>query len=93
VKVVGVAFSGEQRIAKVEVALAGRAWQSAKIVENGGRYGFSVFEHAFDLAPGSHTIRARATDESGAMQNDAARWNPSGYLHNAIDDVTIEVAT
>lgn len=92
VKVVGVAFSGEQRITKVEVALAGGAWQPAKIVDSGGRYGFSVFEHAFELAPGSHTIRARATDESGATQTDTAVWNPSGYLHNAIDSVTIEVA-
>ena len=41
----------------------------------------------------AEVYRARATDESGAMQTDAALWNPSGYLHNSVENVTIEVAT
>jgi sulfite oxidase len=87
----GVAFSGEQRIVKVEVALDGGAWQAAKLVDDGGLYGFTVFEHTLTLAAGSHTIRARATDASGAAQPETQQWNPSGYLYNVIDSVTVEV--
>lgn len=91
VKVQGVAFSGGPKIKHVEVSADGGPWMKAKITDDGGRYGFSVFEHTVTLAPGTHTVRSRATDSSGATQPEQAVWNPSGYLHNAIDVVTIEV--
>jgi sulfite oxidase len=91
VEVVGVAFSGGEKIARVDVSIDGGPWQKAKITDDGGRYGFSVFSHAATLQPGTHTVRSRATDASGAVQPEQALWNPSGYLHNAIDVVTIEV--
>jgi sulfite oxidase len=89
--VVGVAFSGGEKIARVEVSVDGGPWQRATITDDGGRYGFSVFSHGVTLGPGAHTLRSRATDAAGAVQPEQAVWNPSGYLHNAIDVVTIEV--
>jgi sulfite oxidase len=91
VDVVGVAFSGGEKIARVDVSVDGGPWQKAKITDDGGRYGFSVFAHSATLQPGTHTVRSRATDSTGAAQPEQAVWNPSGYLHNAIDVVTIEV--
>jgi len=91
VEVVGVAFSGGEKIARVDVSIDGGPWQKAKITDDGGRYGFSVFAHTATLQPGSHTVRSRATDATGAVQPTQPVWNPSGYLHNAIDVVTIEV--
>lgn len=91
VKLVGVAFSGGEKIKRVDVSADGGAWVKANIIDDGGRYGFSVFEYSFTLAPGSHTLRSRATDATGAVQPEQAQWNPSGYLHNAIDSVVVEV--
>ena len=34
-------------------------------------------------------LLARATDSRGRVQNDSAPWNPSGYLWNAVDRVTV----
>jgi DMSO/TMAO reductase YedYZ molybdopterin-dependent catalytic subunit len=91
VDVVGVAFSGGEKIARVDVSIDGGPWQKAKITDDGGRYGFSVFAHSAMMLSGTHTVRSRATDAKGAVQPEQAVWNPSGYLHNAIDVLTIEV--
>jgi hypothetical protein len=91
VQVTGVAFSGGERVARVDVSVDGGPWTKAAIVDDGGRYGFSVFSLAVPLSPGVHTMRSRAADTSGAVQPEQAVWNPSGYLHNAIDVVTVEV--
>jgi sulfite oxidase len=88
----GVAFSGGgRRIARVDVSVDGGAWSKAVIEDDGGRYGFSVFAAAVTLSPGSHVLRSRATDEAGHVQPETAVWNPSGYLHNAIDVATVLV--
>lgn len=90
--VTGVALSGGgHTIASVEVSVDGGGWRPAPIVDNGGRYGFSVFSLAVDLAPGAHVLRSRATDSAGATQPEAAVWNPSGYLENAVHAVDVVV--
>ncbi len=91
VKVLGVAFAGGEKITRVDVSADGGPWMKARIVDDGGRYGFSVFEHTVTLGQGSHVLRSRATDAAGDVQPEQAVWNPSGYLHNAIDQVAIEV--
>lgn len=91
-KVSGVAFSGGGRkVVRVDVRVDGGPWTRARIVEDGGRYGFSVFQQDVTLSPGTHVVQSRATDEAGAVQPDVAVWNPSGYLHNAIDTVDVRV--
>lgn len=93
VTVQGVAFAGEQRVAKVDVSIDGGAtWAAAKLTDTGGgTYGFTMFEHAFDARPGKLRIVSRATDAGGAVQPAAPVWNPAGYLYNAIDGVDVEV--
>jgi sulfite oxidase len=91
-ELVGVAFSGEARIAKVEVTVDGGAtWKAATLDKPDSAYGFRVFRHAWKAAPGKHRIAARATDSKGATQSAEPVWNPSGYLHNAIEYVDVEV--
>jgi len=92
VTVRGVAFSGGQKIARVDISVDGGPWQRADLVDDGGPYGFSVFSRVVTLAPGPHALRSRATDASGAVQPVEPVWNPSGYLHNAIDSVLVMVA-
>lgn len=90
-KVRGVAFSGGHGIAKVDVSVdGGKTWQAANL-ETGGAYGFTVFEHSFIAAPGPCTILSCAIDEKGNRQPERPLWNPSGYLHNAIDRVEVPV--
>ena len=91
-ELVGVAFSGEARIKKVDITLdAGATWQPAKLDPHDSAYGFRLFRFAFDAKPGKLRIGSRATDTTGAVQPVEPVWNPSGYLYNAIELVDVEV--
>jgi sulfite oxidase len=89
-ELVGVAFSGEARIAKVEITVDGGAtWKPAKL-EADSDYGFRVFRYPWTPAAGAHRVASRATDTAGATQPAEPVWNPSGYLYNAIEYLAVE---
>ncbi len=91
-ELVGVAFSGEAGIEKVEVSVDGGAsWAPAKLDGPATPYGFRVFRFPWRPAEGRHVLACRATDANGAVQPEAPEWNPAGYLYNAIDKVTVHV--
>jgi len=53
---------------------------------------WQVVGHRDQVAkPGDYTALSRATDSQGRVQPEAPVWNPSGYLYNAYDQVTINV--
>ena len=93
--VVGVAFSGEAPIAKVEVSLDdGKTWQLAKLEGEPGAGRWSVFRAStFDRrrAGARYARVARATDRKGNVQPEHAAWNPSGYFWNGWHAVSWEV--
>ncbi|MCU1649910.1 MAG: hypothetical protein QOJ30_2194 [Pseudonocardiales bacterium] len=64
----GIAWSQPIGISKVEVRSDGGPWQTAQLsTEVNGRT-WRMWRADFDLAPGHHTIQARATDADGATQ-------------------------
>lgn len=83
----GVAFSGRDRVAKVEwSADGGHAWQPARLGEDLGRYAFRTFRA--DWTPpqgGNYVLAVRATDAAGNTQSDEPLWNPGGYQWNRIE--------
>lgn len=92
-EIVGVAFSGDAPVAKVEVSLDdGKTWRAAKLEGEAGVGRWNVFRFAFERSePGRVRALARATDRKGNAQPERARWNPSGYFWNAWHAVTWEV--
>lgn len=93
VAVHGVAWAGEAEIAKVEVSTDGGAtWVPATLAQRHARYAWRLWSFQWNAKPGEHAIRSRATDSQGRVQPEAADWNPSGYLYNAIDEVKVHVA-
>jgi hypothetical protein len=87
----GVALSGTARVKSVEVSVdGGQTWARAKL-EPASRYGFTVFAHPWSAVPGKYRLVSKATDESGQAQPLTPRWNPSGYLYNALDPFDVEV--
>lgn len=87
----GVAWTGgEAVVTKVEVS-AGGAWQPAALEGPARPYAWRPWRVSLDLAPGLMTIRARASDSSGAIQPESSPWNRSGYLWNGYDRVACEV--
>jgi sulfite oxidase len=96
VEVRGYAFAGgERHVARVDVSLDGGAsWLRAELLEDLGRWAWRRWRATLALAPGEHEILVRAWDSSAATQpeNEAALWNPKGYVNNARPRVRVRAA-
>ena len=83
----GYAFAGgERHVARVDVSLDGGArWAQAELLEDLGPWAWRHWRVTVDLTPGEHEIVVRAWDSSAATQpeDEAALWNPKGYVNNA----------
>jgi sulfite oxidase len=93
VEVRGYAFAGGERyVARVDVSLDGGAtWAQAELLDDLGPWAWRHWRTTVDLAPGAHEILVRAWDSSAATQpeDEAALWNPKGYVNNARPRVTV----
>jgi len=94
-RVAGFAWAGEADIVRVDVSMdGGRSWQRASLGRDRSPYAWRAFDHEWRVrAPGTYTLLARATDARGRVQNDLPPWNPSGYLWNAVDRVSVTLGT
>jgi sulfite oxidase len=96
VEVRGYAFAGGERyVARVDVSVDGGAgWSQAELLDDLGRWAWRHWRITVDLARGEHEIVVRAWDSSAATQpeDDAALWNPKGYVNNARPRIRVRVA-
>jgi len=90
----GVAWDGGNGIAQVEVSTdGGNSWHPAKLKQDYGRFSWRQWHQVFEpKRPGTYRIMARATSHSGASQPMESIPNPSGYHHNAVQKITIQLA-
>lgn len=68
--VAGVAWAPTRGISRVEVQVDDGPWQDARLGDGLGPLAWRQWVWTWDARPGSHTIRARATDGTGAVQTD-----------------------
>jgi DMSO/TMAO reductase YedYZ molybdopterin-dependent catalytic subunit len=94
VVVQGVAWTGEGRIASVEVSAdEGRTWSRARLTGDDVPYAWRMWEYAWrPEGTGRATLLSRATDTRGEVQPERSPWNPSGFLWNGWDRVTVTVS-
>jgi sulfite oxidase len=89
----GAAWAGEADIVKVEVSIDGGAsWTPAALGHDQARYAWRLWSYEWKAKGGDYNILSRATDSQGRTQPNDPAWNPSGYLHNAVDQVKIHVS-
>jgi sulfite oxidase len=97
VEVRGYAFAGgERHVARVDVSVDGGAtWTQAELLEDLGRWAWRHWRSVLDLPPGDHEVVVRAWDSSAATQpeDEAALWNPKGYVNNARPRVRLTAVT
>jgi len=93
VTIQGVAWGGEAQVVKVEVSLdEGRTWEVARLVGENQPYVWRQWQFIWKAeAVGTFTILCRATDAHGDVQPATSTWNPSGFLWNGWDHVTVTV--
>lgn len=90
----GVAWAGEGKIEKVEVSVdEGQIWQPARLIGENQPYGWRQWQYIWQATgSGPQTILCRATDDHGQTQPKTSPWNPSGFLWNGWDRITVTVA-
>lgn len=93
-RIAGVAWAGEDRIARVEVSTdGGRTWQDARLKGLQQSYSWCQWEYLWPAdAPGPYTLMARAHTASGQAQ--PFRYDPDnlGYLINIVRPHPVTVA-
>jgi len=91
----GVAWGGEARVVKVEVSMdEGKTWEPARLVGEDQPYAWRQWQFIWkEKTAGTFTIFCRATDERGEVQQATSPWNPSGFLWNGWDHITVTVTT
>ena len=75
--------------AQVEVEVESAAEPEAG--QDDHRWAWRRFTLAWDATPGTHVLRARATDSTGREQPIAPRWNLGGFANNADQPVVVHV--
>ena len=90
----GWAWDGGSGISTVEISMdEGRSWRPATLGEAPSSYSWRGFRAALDTSkPGPLHVAVRATGRNGARQPEKLTPNPSGYHHNIIQTLTLEVA-
>lgn len=92
----GKAFTGRGLITAVDLSVdGGKTWQAAELDKThpivSGSWIIFTADLQLPATTGPLTILSRATDSAGNVQPMEQPWNPSGYLRNAIDRVTVSI--
>jgi len=90
----GVAWDGGAGIRGVDISTdRGQSWKPAALGPDLGRFSFRQFSlQVVPPGPGAVTVMARATNNGGQTQGTKLLFNPAGYQHNLIQNVTVMAA-
>lgn len=93
-KISGWAWDGGVGISEVETSLdGGQTWKAAQLDKDLGRFAWRGFHASVDTSrPGPINVSVRAASRDGARQPEKLTPNPSGYHHNIIQTLSLEVA-
>ena len=89
----GIAFGGSTGVQSVEISLDGGArWLPTVLGRDEGKYSFRQWQTEFVPAAGAVSVMVRCTNSDGLVQPVAQNWNPSGFMHNAIETLHLRAA-
>jgi DMSO/TMAO reductase YedYZ molybdopterin-dependent catalytic subunit len=87
----GIAMGGDRGVRSVELSVnGGRNWHPATLGREEGRYSFRLWSMRLAaLPPGPCTLAVRCTNSAGETQRFDPTWNPSGFMRNVIEHVSV----
>jgi DMSO/TMAO reductase YedYZ molybdopterin-dependent catalytic subunit len=90
----GIAFGGDAGVSRVDFSPdGGKSWQQTQLGNDEGKYGFRRWQVNFTVpVKGEQVLMVRCTNSSGEAQPDTPNWNPSGFMRNVIERISVEVA-
>jgi len=89
----GIAFDGGHGIREVLFSEDdGRTWLAGELGKDLGKFSFREWTVAFTpTAEGERKLRVKATNMLGQSQPLDPLWNPSGYMRNVVETVTVKI--
>ena len=89
----GKAWSGTGMVKAVEISIDGEEpWRQAQLAASVSPHAWQAWTFEWTAAAaGRHSIRARASDSSGATQPDRPLWNRLGYGNHAVQPHLVDV--
>jgi sulfite dehydrogenase (cytochrome) subunit A len=90
----GIAFDGGYGIDTVQFSPDdGQTWKETKLGKDYGKYSFREWTcHFTPKAAGTYQLQSCAANIKGETQPRELHWNPSGYMRNVIETVTVTAA-
>ena len=87
----GIAFDQGYGIDQVLLSIdGGQHWDAAQLGKDYGDFSFRPWEIRVALKPGqSYQFQSLAINRIGESQQLQAKWNPNGYLRNAVETVHV----
>lgn len=88
----GIAFDQGYGIDRMLFSIdGGQHWKSARLGPDYGDFSFRPWEMQFTPEQGrTYALQSLAINRIGESQRFSARWNPSGYLRNAVDTIHVK---
>lgn len=91
VVIMGSAWSGSGPVVGVMVSIdRGETWHASEMSTGSSPLAAVAWQHEVVVAPGRHTVMARATDSAGNSQPMSPQWNENGYANNLVHTVELE---
>jgi len=86
----GIAFGGSTGVKSVEISTDGGAlWLPTTLGADEGKYSFRQWQSEIVPAAGAVSLAVRCTSSDGLTQPVTSNWNPSGFMHNAIETLHV----
>ena len=77
----------------VDISLdGGKSWQPTKLGQDEGKYSFRQWQTEIAPPAGPVSVMVRCTNSDGLAQPKTMNWNPSGFMHNAIETLNMTAA-
>lgn len=90
VEIMGRSWSGDGEVVRVEFAVDG-VWQDAVLEAPAGSHAWRRWTARWQASVGTHELRCRATDATGAAQPLEPPWDVTGFGNNAAQRVEVVV--
>ena len=87
----GIAFDQGYGIDQVLCSIdGGKHWKAAKLGKDHGDFSFRPWETLVNFKPGKqYQLQSIAINRIGESQQFQPKWNPSGYLRNAVETIHV----
>ena len=89
----GIAFGGNSGVTSVEISTdRGATWRPTVLGRDEGKYSFRQWQAELAPAAGALAVMVRCTNADGLAQPMTSNWNPSGFMHSAVETTRLKVA-